>query len=1213
LKGGINPRLRRANDQGKVEANLRLEYLTLLFQRTSEQREALPRLLAEQQDPASPNYHRWLTPEQFGQRFGVSRNDLDTLAEWLRSNGFTVESTARGGGWLVFSGTAGQVERTFRGEIHRYLADGKLHFASAKPPLIPAAFEGLVAGIRGLDDFYPEPPSYSQPLYNTANFYGALAPADLATMYNVTPLWNAGIDGTGQNIAIIGESVIDPADISSFRQMFSLPSQVPQQVPVGPKPAANDGAMMEADLDLEWAGAIAPNASLTYVYASNVFNAASYAIDQNLAPVISFSFGTCEPNLSSDDADAAENLAQQANAQGITWVVASGDAGPATCDARNFPATNGLAVSFPASLPEVTAVGGTWLIGFGSRYWDSQTGSALSYIPEAVWNDTNLSFFLVGHQALAASGGGASILYPQPYWQIGPGVPNNSARNVPDLALPASLNNPYVVFAKGQQRLAGGTSASAPSFAGIVALLNHYLISRGAAQEPGLGDINPILYGIAQSVPDAFHDITIGSNIVPCQVGTQDCDTGAFGFQAGPGYDQATGLGSLDVAKLSRNWNPAFAIGPPSQPPPAPLLMGPANGAASVSLTGSLSWLAAGNATSYDVYFGSTSPPPFWGNTTATNCAPSGMAGSTTYYWNVVAKNGAGSTPSETRSFTTQVRYLISTVAGSGETGFSGDGGPATRAQLNGPWSVAVDSAGSLYIADGTRIRKVSGGIITTVAGNGIAGFSGDGGPATQAMISNPQGMAVDGAGNLYFSDRSNLRVRKVSGGLITTVAGNGALEPQHGGQGLFSGDGGPAVAAGLGDPDGIAVDPAGNIYIADAGSNRVREVSNGIISTIAGNDNWAFGGDGGPALDAQLYDPVGVALDTSGNLYISDFQNGRIREISAGVIATAAMTSALGIAVDGAANLYLGDFDHVRRLSGGIETTIAGAGEGFAGDNGPADLALLHSTPYLAVDAAGNVYIPDYWNHRVRRLTPSPGGPASAPVPVIASGDIRNPASLSTAIAPGSVAAMWGNFVLGRASQAPGTPLPTALAGLSVEVGTVLAPLAYASGGQVNFQVPWEVAGQSQVSVTPILNGQPGSPQSVKLAPLAPAIFTTSAQGTGQGVIVDGTRQLVDASNPTSAGATVQIACTGLGAVNNPPPSGALPSSDRSSTTINVPSVSIGGLNATVVFSGLDQSQVGVYQVEAIVPAGAPAGIAVPLVISIGSAVSNTVTLAIQ
>jgi len=454
------------------------------------------------------------------------------------------------------------------------------------------------------------------------------------------------------------------------------------------------------------------------------------------------------------------------------------------------------------------------------------SGAALSYIPEAVWNDTTESFYFTRHQVLAASGGGASALYARPYWQIGPGVPKNSARNVPDVALPASLYNPYVAISKGKQVLAGGTSASAPAFAGIVALLNHYLTSTGVLQQPGLGNINPLLYGIARSVPDAFHDVTFGDNRVSCQLGTPDCDNSGFlGYQAGPGYDQATGLGSVDVSKLFQNWNPAFAIGPPSQPPPEPVLMGPADGAGSAPLTGSLSWRAAGNATSYDVYFGLTSPPPFWGNTTATNCTPSGTAGSTTYYWYVVARNAAGATPSATWSFTTEVAYTISTVAGTLTLGYWGDGGPAVKAQLSSPSGVALDAAGDLYIADSGngRIRLVSNGVITTVAGNGGSGSSGDAGAALNAALQ-PGSVAVDANGNLYVVDWSSCSIREISHGMISAFAGTGVF-PNNGGCRPGSVDG-PALGVGFGFPYSVAVDGSGNVYVADRGANRVLEIA---------------------------------------------------------------------------------------------------------------------------------------------------------------------------------------------------------------------------------------------------------------------------------------------------------------------------------------------------------------------------------------------------
>jgi sugar lactone lactonase YvrE len=281
------------------------------------------------------------------------------------------------------------------------------------------------------------------------------------------------------------------------------------------------------------------------------------------------------------------------------------------------------------------------------------------------------------------------------------------------------------------------------------------------------------------------------------------------------------------------------------------------------------------------------------------------------------------------------VSGTITTVAGNGTPGFSGDGGPATNARLAYPTGVAVDAAGNLYIADrlNSRVRKVStSGTITTVAGDGSAGFSGDGGPATNAQLAGPYGVAVDAAGNLYIADFQNSRVRKVStSGTITTVAGDGSFG--------FSGDGGPATNAQLAGPNGVAVDAAGNLYIADINNHRVRKVStSGTITTVAGNGTPGFSGDGGPATNARLRPPTGVAVDAAGNLYIADIFNQRVRKVS----------------------------------TSGTITTVAGTGiYGFSGDGGPATNARLAYPSGVAVDAAGNLYIADQNNHRVRKVAP--------------------------------------------------------------------------------------------------------------------------------------------------------------------------------------------------------------------------------------------------
>jgi sugar lactone lactonase YvrE len=342
---------------------------------------------------------------------------------------------------------------------------------------------------------------------------------------------------------------------------------------------------------------------------------------------------------------------------------------------------------------------------------------------------------------------------------------------------------------------------------------------------------------------------------------------------------------------------------------------------------------------------------------------------------------------------------VITTVAGIGTEGFGGDGGQATAAQLNAPLGAAVDRAGNLYISDwgNNRVRKVTpAGVITTVAGTGTKGFAGDGGQATAAQLNGPEGLVVDGAGNLYISDYGNHRVRMVTpAGVITTVAGTGTKG--------FAGDGGQATAAQLNGPISVAVDGAGNLLVADSSNSRVRKVTPaGVITTVAGTGVRGFSGDGGPAIAAQL-DPAAIALDGAGNLYIAEFGNQRVRKVtSAGVITTVAGTGTKGfsgdggqattaqlsgpenVAVDGAGNLYIADYGNlrVRAVSpSGVITTIVGTGTaGSAGDGGPAAAAQLSGPENMAVDGAGNLYIPDGTSNRVRKVAAAPPAAPAAP-----------------------------------------------------------------------------------------------------------------------------------------------------------------------------------------------------------------------------------------
>jgi len=646
---------------------------------------------------------------------------------------------------------------------------------------------------------------------------------------------------------------------------------------------------------------------------------------------------------------------------------------------------------------------------------------------------------------------------------------------------------------------------------------------------------------------------------------------------------------------------------------------------------------------------------------------------------------------------------MITTIAGNG-TGFGGDNGPATGAQLDLPSGVAVDSTGDLYIGDARngRVRRVSKGVITTVAGDGTPGSSGDNGPATAAQLNGvAYGLAVDSAGDLYIADAYNCRVRKVSNGVIANIAGNGFCG--------FSGDSGPPNAAQLNVPSGVAVDSAGNVFIADTNNHRVRKVSDGVITTVAGSVTGGFAGDGGIATNAELNFPDGVALDSAGNLYIADSNNSRIRRVSGGVITTVAgngsgysgdngpATSAglsypSSVAVDSAGSLYIaGDPYRVRKVSGGAITTVAGAGATVADGTPPAN-AALNAPSSIAIDPSGDVYISDTGNDRVRVLTPagascaytvnplsfsavaSSGGNlvvtiqtasgctwavqslpqwiawsgntigtgaatvtlaaaansgddrsaviSIAGVPLVVTqtgtGSTANGASYSAAVVPGSVASVFGNFPLSSPVSATEYPLPTNISGLSVQLGgSTLAPLLFASSGQINFQVPWELAGQSQTTLAVMVNGQAGTAQTLSLAPFAPAIFSVNDQGTGQGAILDLSNRLVDSSNPAAAGDWVSIYCTGLGAVGYQPATGSpapIPTGSDFplSWALTEPAVTIGGVQTAVIYWGLAPGYVGLYQLNANVPDVGP-GNAIPVTVYIGGAVSNTVTMAVR
>jgi uncharacterized protein (TIGR03437 family) len=575
LTGRVPRQATAQNDAGPVEAGFPLPGITLMLKPSAAQQTDLNQLLLAQQDSTSPNYRQWLTPEQYADRFGVSTGDLAKITAWLESQGFSVDYVARARNLVAFSGTAQQAANAFHTQIRRYTANGVTNYANATNPSIPAALAGIVSGIRGLNDFKLKPRyKIAQPQFNLRGFGTVVGPTDFAAIYDVAKLYNSspGITGAGQKIAIMGQSEIRTTDITDFRNTFGLGAANLDLVLVpgalgGGNPGYSPGDQAESDLDVEWSGGVAKGATIVFVYAANgVFASTQYAIDQDLAPVLSLSYGFCEQS-ELVDLDSFRSTAQQANAEGITMLAAAGDTGAADCDLGYTVAAAeaGLAVDAPGSIPEVTSMGGSEFNEGNNtgQYWVN--GSATGYIPEMVWNDTAAS--VASESGLAAGGGGASVYFTEPPWQNGI-APNDGMRHVPDLSFPASsYHDPFYIYTSdyldvGSNTPAtaiGGTSCAAPSMAGVVALLNQYLVSSGAIKQAGLGNINPTLYRLAQSQSSAFHDITVGNNIVPCAIGTPNCTNGTLGYAAGPGYDSASGLGSVDAYNLAHAWNTALA------------------------------------------------------------------------------------------------------------------------------------------------------------------------------------------------------------------------------------------------------------------------------------------------------------------------------------------------------------------------------------------------------------------------------------------------------------------------------------------------------------------------------------------------------------------------------------------------------------------------------------------------------------------------------
>src|ERR1700735_2079804 len=602
LKGNVYSLARPEFDRGVAPPSLPMERMTLVLRPSPEQVATLATLLDEQQDQSSPNYHKWLTPLQFGLQFGASEQDIQTITSWLQSQGFQVNHVANGRNVIEFSGTAGQVQQAFHTSIHKYsvptAAGNEDHWANAADPQIPSALASVVVGVATLHNFLKGP----QHILSTQKFpftrkpgmapeftgvngnnqpVHAVTPGDLAIIYNANPLYAASpaINGTGSTNAVVARSNVNMQDVFDFRNNFGVVGPVPQIVLNGPDPGnLGGGEEVEALLDISYSGALAPQSAVNFVVSASTNTADGvdlsemFIIDHNFGDVMTESFGSCEEGATAAEAAGISSLAEQAAAQGITYLVSTGDNGSAGCDDPSSPAaTQGVSVNILASTPFTVGVGGT-MFNEGANaatYWNTTNtaslASAKSYIPENVWNEScSVASCGAANANLAAGSGGVSILFPKPSWQSGvAGIPSTGDRNLPDVSLTAAGHDAYLICFEGsceQGEFEGvaGTSASVQAFGGIMALVRQKIAAR-------VGQADYVFYKLAATetlancngskatpVPSTnciFYDTTVGNNAGP--------RIPHGGYPTTVGYDRATGLGSVNITNLVNQWSTA--------------------------------------------------------------------------------------------------------------------------------------------------------------------------------------------------------------------------------------------------------------------------------------------------------------------------------------------------------------------------------------------------------------------------------------------------------------------------------------------------------------------------------------------------------------------------------------------------------------------------------------------------------------------------------
>jgi len=1206
IAGNVHRLAQSRFDRGAVDPAMSMNRVLILYKPSAAQQTDLDQLLQDLQNPSSPQFHRWLTPEQFGDRFGLSPSDHSKVVAWLASQGLKIEQSGRSRNWVAFSGTAERVSKALRTTFRRLDVNGESHFANMTDPEVPAALADVVGGFMGLDDFKPRPLFIQAPQFNSGSNH-FLSPEDFATIYDITPLYTAGINGTGQSIVVVGQSDISTTDIRNFRSQFKLSTtNLPHPFLFGPDPGGlGSGSNVEANLDLEWSGAVAPNATINFVYSTSAFQSLIFAIDLNISPIITVSYGSCEIDFS----PGYRPLLQQGNAQGITIMVASGDSGAAGCDAQGSQplATLGEWATFPSAMPEVTSVGGTMFLDTpASTYWattnDAASGSALSYIPEAAWNESSTA------NGLGASGGGVSQFFERPTWQTGPGVPNDNFRHVPDIAFSAAVHDSYLIITGGNLGGVGGTSASSPSFAGIVALLEQSLAPPGQTTQMALGNINPQLYRLAQAAPSVFHDITTGSNVVPCSELSPSCTSGSYGYQAGAGYDMATGLGSLDVNAFVTQWSTA-------------------TNAVTVKLTSSA---VTGTINSTVTL-------------TATVAAATGSATPTGTVSFVAGTNALGTATlsSGTATFTLPLGSLATsglvtyTLAAnySGDASFSAGGATTTikvtapqggaAVVLTGPtivWPGFPDAQGPTWIANLTLAEF--GGVPALVTG-----FTMDGSPLTLAQYFPSNALPANGSLAVAVTLRGvSAPVTHTFGVSGTDAAGNTwsrqlsiPFYPQQVGTNF-------TLAA---TPLVIAQNPS-----APASCQWSTQVNlddqGGTLNVIS---SFTEGGGIAPGISlspASILGTkrVGAWAGLQGTVCFSNVTPGGVSNVETfysngdGEQVTVSFTGPLAnptTITATPATLSLSTAGTAQSVTGTLNVD-PGAGQSWSAVVYPTNrttswltLSQTSGTGSAQVTLTANRGQFESGAYRATIVIQSPnamprnvnvpvmfviGGGASAPNVAA----VVNAASSQPGVSPGGLVTVYGTNLAGGVTASTGSPLPYTLGGVTATVNGVAAPLLYVSPTQINLQVPYAAgAGAGTVGVT--YNGQGGGAQ-VQVLPANPGIF------------VDGSNNL--AGNPNSSvapGGFATMFVTGIGEISVSLSTAFAPSASTPLASLPRPllpvTVTVGGVEAFISFIGITPGLIGTAQINIEIPPGVPTGVQ-PVIVTVNGVASAAGNLTI-